>query len=731
MIKNKKNALIIASCLLAIIVLANVFVIPKTLPINPRQDDVLSIPNNILQLTSSTEKDIIWSEEPNEIIINNNDGTLTKNIYAVPVKFTNSSGETQYIDTSMIKLSGEHAYGNTLGIVETLYPKQLDNPVSISNEDSPIEMQVLGYSKGANTAKLETIDGEDYVVYDSAYGKDTQLRYCNTYTGIKEDIILKKNVGVNKFQFVINTNGNKLVLSEDKKSLSVVSSETEDTLYNFGDIYVYDSYEIPEDGEPSGTHFTEDNYYEIEEIEDSKYLLSVVVSKEFLDNPETVYPVVIDPTVSCNSSAKNIDDTYTMQANPSTNYYLEGRLRVGNYNGSTFTSGRCYTYIRYFTMPSIPTGSTINNATFVVKLRAGQTTAAPCTAYRISTSWDGSALVWNNNPSRTDATTSVNHVNFATYTFNVTSIVAKWYNGTASDYGFGVAYSNESTADLNSFYSSDYGSASYSPALSITYTEPVVYDLSVDSVSSPTNNGQYYLNDSIAISAVVKNNTSSSVTNVPVNFTLINTDTNATVNTWSRTVQSIGANLTTTVTLDNWAAQTGNYRLDVSVNSNQSILESNTSNNTTSILFNVDSDQYGSYNWTMPTESTTISTPYSTEHLGIRIQCSYGDEVVSVDNGMVLSTGYNEYLGYFVILKTNSIDKSTKNNYIVRYTNLQSISVSTGSQVSKGATIGTVGVTGYVNIPSLYIDVNNAGVTQTQQMTPQNTIDPSLMWDSK
>lgn len=42
--------------------------------------------------------------------------------------------------------------------------------------------------------------------------------------------------------------------------------------------------------------------------------------------------------------------------------------------------------------------------------------------------------------------------------------------------------------------------------------------------------------------------------------------------------------------------------------------------------------------------------------------------------------------------------------------------------------IGTVGVTGYVNVPSLYIDVNNTGVTQTQEMTHQNTLDPCLFW---
>lgn len=727
--KTKRSILFFICCFLIVcLIVTSVFVVSKKLSQNQKQESVFSIPNNILQLTSSTEKDIIWSEEPNEIIINNNDGTLTKNIYAVPVKFTNSSGETQYVDTSMTKLSGEHVYGNTSGMIETLYPKRLKNPILISNENSPIEMQVLGYSKDANTAKLETIDGEDYVVYDSAFGKDTQLRYCNTYTGIKEDIILKRNISVNKFQFVINTNGNKLVLSEDKKSLSVLSSETEGTLYNFGDIYVYDSYEIPEDGEPYGTHYSEDNYYEIEEIEDSKYLLSVVVSKEFLDNPKTVYPVVVDPTVNCDHSAKNVDDTYTWERYPTTNYYLENKLRVGNYNGSNYTSKHCYTYVKYFTMPTIPSGSAVTSASFVVRLRSGQTTAAPCTAYRVINTWEGKKITWDTNPPSAEGTSSVNPVSLTTYTFDVTSIVAKWYNGTANDYGFRVAYTNENYADLNSFYSSDQGTASYSPALSITYTEPVVYDLNVDSVSSPINNGQYYLNDPIAISAIVNNNTNSAANNVPVDFTLINTDTNSTVNSWSRTIATIDANSTATVTIDNWSAQPGNYRLDVSVNGNQTILESNISNNSSSVVFNVSSNIYESYDWVSPTKSTNISIPYSENHLGARIQCNYGDSVVGVDNSTVLATGYNEYMGYYIILQTTTIDPNTNKNYIVRYTNLQSISVETNDTVVKGTHIGTVGVTGYVNIPSLYIDVNNAGVTQSQQMTTQNTLDPCIFW---
>ena len=730
MFKTKRSILFLISCFLIVcLILTGVFILSKTFSQNQKQEDVVSIPNNILQLTNSAENDIIWSEEPNEIIINNNDGTLTKNIYAVPVKFTNSNGETQYIDTSMTKLSGEHAYGNSLGIVETLYPNHLDNPVSISNEDSPIEMQVQEYHSNAGKARLEKINDEEYVVYDSAFGKNTQLRYCNTYTGLKEDIVLQENIGVNKFAFIINTYDDILKLSEDKSMINVCDSEeTEKIKYTFQPLFAYDSYNPNISGEDKHKHYTDDCFYELESLENGRYKVTITVSEDFLNDEKTVYPVIIDPTVSASTAQLDIEDTYTRQTNPSTNYYVEVRLRVGNYNGSNYTSGHCYTYVRHKVLPSIPTGSTITDAKLVMKMRPGQSTAAPCRAYMATSSWVAKTLVWNTNPTTGEATESVNQVNFKSYTFNVTSIVSKWYNNTAQKYGFKIGYTNENYADMNLFYSSDCGDANYAPALSITYTEPVIYDLSIDSVQSPENNGQYYLNDSIPISAVIKNNTSSSVSNVPVNFSLINTDTNATVNTWSRTVQTIGANSTATVTIDNWSAQAGNYRLDVSVNSSQSILENNTNNNTSSVSFNVNSNIYQSYGWVSPTSSSTVSVPYSSEHLGARIQCSYGDAVVSVDNATVLSTGYNEYMGYYIIMQTSTKDFSTQKNYIVRYTNLQSISVSEGNTVSRGTTIGTVGVTGYVNIPSLYIDVNNGGVTQTQQLTEQNTIDPCEFW---
>lgn len=59
-------------------------------------------------------------------------------------------------------------------------------------------------------------------------------------------------------------------------------------------IYVYDSYT----GEKTekNTHDTYNNKTIVKEIEkENSYLITIIVDKEFLNNPETVYPIVIDP----------------------------------------------------------------------------------------------------------------------------------------------------------------------------------------------------------------------------------------------------------------------------------------------------------------------------------------------------------------------------------------------------------------------------------------------------
>lgn len=76
--------------------------------------------------------------------------------------------------------------------------------------------------------------------------------------------------------------------------------------------YVYDSFT----GDPSldeSRHFTYNNKFELTRISDGKYELIVIVDEEFLNNPATVYPVIVDPSITINAtgsgSSKSILDT--------------------------------------------------------------------------------------------------------------------------------------------------------------------------------------------------------------------------------------------------------------------------------------------------------------------------------------------------------------------------------------------------------------------------------------
>ena len=171
----------------------------------------------------------------------------------------------------------------------------------------------------------------------------------------------------------------------------------------------------------------------------------------------------------------NIEDTYIRESDPDSNYYLESRLRIGNYNGTNYTSGKCYTYIRYKSLPILPANSVITSAKLKMTLLSGQTTAPSAALWRVNSSWNSKTLTWNNKPGRSDksdeiiAPTKENNIPIY-YNFDLAYIAASWYNG-YGNYGVMLCYNSEGEQDLNSLYSADCGISYNLPELSMTYAE--------------------------------------------------------------------------------------------------------------------------------------------------------------------------------------------------------------------------------------------------------------------
>ena len=296
-------------------------------------------------------------QEPNDntIVFQNRDGTKTAYFFSNPVKYTDNNGNIKdkhsKLDSKNIpaKYSEKYGYVNQQNDIKTYFPKQMEtnqgmlleseeisvelipieatekkyvlqngsivtpgeyiskhptvstktlNNISTSNGITKIQTEKLtaqkaNANKGYITDELTSIV-KDTVQYNGVFGSKTTLRYSSTFEGLKEDIVLSENTGVNNFSFKLKTNGLSLVCGEDKQYY-LADPLSGEYLVAIGELIVYDSnnriYKNDE-GEEYNHH------YEVITVKaDEEYILTVVVDEEFLNSSDTVYPVYINPTM--------------------------------------------------------------------------------------------------------------------------------------------------------------------------------------------------------------------------------------------------------------------------------------------------------------------------------------------------------------------------------------------------------------------------------------------------
>ena len=477
-------------------------------------------------------------------------GEGTLKVHSVPVKYTDSKGELQFIDTSMKSLSsGEAAargygYRNaanaftvefgttaakginfnnafTIGVrtqrdantesqpvektesaaEEIINPEVLDSETltedtggnTLAESESMIEETESGVSEtsaehvdsegNANTESKSMIEktesGAGKIIYPGAFGPETAVEYINTEGGVKENIILDTNINQNRFDFTFQSETHIPVLTENGTNILVADkNDPEKIEYRFLSLCVYDSFKPGDSSElKSGDenekpfrHFNEDCYYELTDNGDGTYTITVVVPEEYLNHPETIYPVTIDPSITHAGTAGNSNDSYVWEASKNSNYGTLDYMRFG------YSSGRMFAYQRFNSLPSLPSGATIASANLRFTFRTGQSTSADAVCDAISYSqWYGTSITWNNQPFASGyyGSGSTWDHNCQYYDFNMTSAVKAWYNGTLPNYGVDFTYVNNYHNDYNSVISGD--GSGQTPTLTINYNSSPYY----------------------------------------------------------------------------------------------------------------------------------------------------------------------------------------------------------------------------------------------------------------
>lgn len=228
-----------------------------------------------------------------EIVLEKEDGTRSLYLFGENVKYIDENGEVA--DKSNNAVRRGNAYVNEGNDVEVILPATLTAGIAVTGDELNITMKPLADKIGRSLSPaVKTAD--DTVVYSDVFDSSTNIEYTYTYGGVKENIILESYNGKNSFDYEITTGG--LSLYEDKGTL-LLADESGDVKATLGEVIVFSA-------DNKNNTFGK---YKVEELEkNNRYKVTMIVDRAYLTDPDTKYPVKIDPDINSEKDNLSIQD---------------------------------------------------------------------------------------------------------------------------------------------------------------------------------------------------------------------------------------------------------------------------------------------------------------------------------------------------------------------------------------------------------------------------------------
>ena len=362
--------------------------------------------------------------------------------------------ETTLIDSPVLYQSEQ--------FIGALPAKQLYQHSLSSLSEAEIKNNINSQQEETNYQKTIVIKAVSSVLYQNAFGDKVDLQYTVAPGKIKEDVILRENSAFHSYTMNVDTNGLTAVKSENN---TVEFLKTDGTsVFIIQTPYMYDS--------------ADECSYDIDIIiEQTGNIASVTYTPDsnWINSGERVYPITIDPSVQAVSSLNrsSISDTYVHEGNGSCcsgiNPSTHDRLYIGRKGNRIHRA-----YFKINTLPTIVSGSYINQAEVYAQCYNGTTTSKPFSINKVTSSWNDSTLGWSPQPASTDIQGGVErNTNYNVIQFNnCRAAIASLYNGNMANNGFMIHYTSETDNDYNSIYSYENANTSGCPYMVIYYTSP-------------------------------------------------------------------------------------------------------------------------------------------------------------------------------------------------------------------------------------------------------------------
>ena len=386
-------------------------------------------------------------------------------VYAENKYYEDAQGKLELIDNSIIETKysfnkKEYHYQNAANETAVYFAE--DEPAVLAvyganalaynlvggNETSA----AAGGSKKFSRVGEYSLCGNNYIAYHGV-AEQTDFVFAVHNSGVKEYIVLGNDTAPSEFVFRFEHAG--YSIKEVEYGRLGFFDEKGEQVFSLGSLYAVDA----------AGKYTDQVVYDLKEYDDTSAIIAITISDSYRQDPERVYPILIDPSVAM-TGADQTYDTFVSSKFPNTNYFEDNHLRTG-YDDDLYVRR---TYMR-FIMPSYlySTAYYITDARIKIRQYIGTTPQAK--AYRVTGSWTSGSLTWNNKPGDTatecSALATLDNDNW--YNFVVTTIIKKQLNGTYGDYGVMLKDNTESgTQHWSTFYSSEAASPN-KPELHITF----------------------------------------------------------------------------------------------------------------------------------------------------------------------------------------------------------------------------------------------------------------------
>jgi RHS repeat-associated protein len=278
------------------------------------------------------------------------DGGLETRVFANPINYRDEEGEWRPIDEDLQEGS-DSAFANGQNSFDLVLPEQLDEgAVRVATQEGWVSSELLGTATQA--AEVE----DNSASYEAAQ-EGVAFELASLSNGLKEEIVLADPSLPSEFTYLLQA------------SAGLAPERSEDGSIVFRDEQGHSAFVLPapvmRDSQPGLPAVSSDIDYELTGQGASEWLLTIKADREWIESPERVWPIRLDPTLTVPSPS--LDCSYLLYNATTTSNACgskgETRLR-GHYQPAT--GGQVQERERSvlkFDTSSIPSGAIVSEAT--------------------------------------------------------------------------------------------------------------------------------------------------------------------------------------------------------------------------------------------------------------------------------------------------------------------------------------------------------------------------------